>query len=74
LAEKRWGNDETKAAIDWAQTSGTWKLSAGGWMRELELSAAESHQMWHLLGYYARAVWAHIKKKARKELKKRQER
>jgi hypothetical protein len=70
VAEQRWGNNKTKAAIDWAATSGTWRLSADDWMRELDLSAGESH----LLGYYAGIVWGHMKKKARTELKKRQER
>jgi hypothetical protein len=70
VAEQRWGNNETKAAIDWAATSGTWRLSADDWMRELELKAGESH----LLGYYARQAWTPMKKKAQTELKKQQER
>jgi hypothetical protein len=74
VAAKSFGMDETIAAIKWAKTSGTvpgtWKLSSDGWMRELELSAGESH----LLGYYATKSWSPMKAKARTELKKRQER
>jgi hypothetical protein len=74
VAAKLFGKDEAMAAIKWAETSGTvpgtWKLSADGWMRELDISTENSH----LLGYYAGNVFSNIKSKARTELKKRQER
>jgi hypothetical protein len=64
---------ETKAAIEWAQTSGTvpgtWKLSSDGWMRALEIKVEQSH----LLTCYAADIFKRSKTKARAELKKKQE-
>jgi hypothetical protein len=69
LVAKSFGIADAAAAIDWAATSGRWKVSSDGWMRELDITAEDSH----LLAYYATSVWGRMKAKARTELKKKQE-
>jgi hypothetical protein len=69
LAVKSFSKEDAAAAIKWAETSGRWKLSWGGWMRELDLSAEESH---HLVED-ARNIWNWFRKTAQSKLKKQQE-
>jgi hypothetical protein len=71
LAVKSFGKEDAAAAIEWAATSGTWKLSSDGWMRELEINAEDSHLLAY---YYATTIWTQTRSKARTELKKQQER
>jgi hypothetical protein len=80
VAAKSFGKAGTKAAIEWAQTSGTvpgtWKLSSDGWMRELKLSAEEplSFRPETKLQTYAGEVWNNTRRPVKRKLKKQQER